>query len=190
MYLYDNDLYHGITVVHPQLQVNLVDYIDVKIDNRGIVTFNLSDIMELIKHVKYVLFIDLSCSSTSRNVTNNEIAQYKSLARRIEGPSITKRIETDLDLTPFNESPGMYPINENPRTRSHSRSKIRHLSLNRSTSKRSRSKLFSSLSLTRYKSKRKHLPTRSRSIYKPSPEAKSELIPNKTPSGFNRVINL
>jgi hypothetical protein len=104
VYLYKNDMIDAIHVANPKININLLDYIDIRIEH-GIIRFNLADIIELIKSVKYVLFIDLSCSSSKKNVTNNEIYRFKSLAKRIEGPSITNKIALHVNASPYNESP-------------------------------------------------------------------------------------
>lgn len=118
VYLFRDDDIDSVYVANPQMDVNLMDYIDIKIDRFGIITFNLADIINLIQSIRYVLFIDLSCSSTTRNTTNNEIARFKSLAQRTEGSSITNRMAIHLNTSPYNESP----------------TQTKHLSLNRSRS--------------------------------------------------------
>jgi hypothetical protein len=139
IYLFKDDLIDGVYVVTPQITINLLDYIDIKITN-GVIRFNLSDIIKLIQHIKYVLFIDLSCSSSYG--TNQEIKDFKALAENTEGPSITRHIEERFNLSPFESRTPDAP-------------KRTHLSLNRARSNRAnrskRSKRFSSLSLTRYK---------------------------------------
>ena len=122
------------------------------------------------------MYIDLSCSSSLKNVTNEEIAYYKHFARKTEGQSITERIEKNLDLSSFNESPGIYPIYEDKVSRSRSK---KYLSLNHLKSKKS--KPFSSLSYTRYKKiPISFVPRQSR-----TPE-----LPKSTLSGLPRVMNL
>jgi hypothetical protein len=172
LYLFNDKKEYGIYAIHPQITVNLLDYIDIKIGSHGEIIFNLSDIINLILHIKYVLFIDLSCSSS--NGTNQEINIFKTLAENMEGPSITQRIEENLDLSPFESRS---PIPE-------SRLK-KHLSLNRSRSKKSKSKRsrqFSSLSLTRYKR-----PVLSK--VKPKPKKSTPNV-GYTASGFARSMNI
>lgn len=120
VYLYRNDQIDSIRVVNPQINVNLLDYLDIRIE-AGVIRFNLADVIKLIESIKYVLFIDLSCSSSINKVTNNETDQFKSLAKRIEGPSITEKIGLHVNTSPYNESP-----------------ETKHLSLTKS--KKSRSK--------------------------------------------------
>ena len=119
-----------IYVVHPSLgvKVNLIDYIDIKIIGNSIF-FNLKNIIDLIKDIKNVLFIDLSCSGSMSNLTENKKNTFKQVAKNIEGNSITQKIKKSLPLSPFNEiSPIVIPH-------------TKHLSLNKSISKyRSRSK--------------------------------------------------
>jgi hypothetical protein len=100
VYLTDDSI-DEIYVGNPDFNVNLLHYIDFKIKN-GVIEFNLEDIIKVIKHIKYVLFIDLSCSNG--NATNKESNDFKSLAKRIEGPSITKQMEMHLNLSPYDEN--------------------------------------------------------------------------------------
>jgi len=93
-----------ITIVNPKLNVNLLDYIDIK-PIRGKLKFNMNQIMDIIKDIKFVLFIDLSCSSTIENKPNQELNNYKRIANEIEGKSITNEIDKYLNLSPYNESP-------------------------------------------------------------------------------------
>ena len=103
VYLNKTDPYYGIILINPRWNLNLLDYIDVEIIN-GTMHFNTSQIMDLI-HSKYVLFIDLSCSSSTKtNATNANLNQLKRRTKEIEGPSITKELENYLDLSPFNKS--------------------------------------------------------------------------------------
>jgi len=104
VYLYRNDQIDTIHVANPQINVNLLDYLDVTIEV-GVIRFNLADVIKLIESVKYVLFVDLTCSSTTKEVTNNETNRFKSLAKRIEGPSITEKMELHVNASPYNESP-------------------------------------------------------------------------------------
>lgn len=103
VYLNKTDPYCGVILVNPKWTINLLDYIDVKVIN-GTMRFNTSQIFDLIKS-KYVLFIDLSCSSSDRiNATNANLNHIKARAKEIEGESITKESENYLDLSPFNTS--------------------------------------------------------------------------------------
>lgn len=103
VYLNKVDPYYGIILVHPRWSLNLLDYIDVELRN-GFMRFNTRQIMDLIKS-KYVLFIDLSCSSSDKaNATNANLNHMKTRAKEIEGQSITKEIEQYLDLSPYDES--------------------------------------------------------------------------------------
>lgn len=134
VYLTDDDS-DEIYVGNPEFNVNLLHYIDFKIKN-GVIEFNLEDIIKVIKHIKYVLFIDLSCSNG--NVTNKESNNFKSLAKRIEGPSITKQMEMHLNLSPYNEN---REVNRQLNKSKKRRTKSLTLSLTlRSKSKKSKSK--------------------------------------------------
>jgi len=125
-----NNINNTIYVVHPSLgvKVNLIDYIDINIIGNTIF-FNLKNIIDLIKDIKNVLFIDLSCSGSMSNLTENKKNTFKQVAKNFEGNSITQKIKKSLPLSPFNEiSPIVIPH-------------TKHLSLNKSISKyRSRSK--------------------------------------------------
>jgi len=76
VYLYKTDKIDAIHVANPQISINLLDYLDVTIE-AGVIRFNLADVIKLIESVKYVLFIDLSCSSSTKGVTNNETNRFK-----------------------------------------------------------------------------------------------------------------
>jgi len=100
-----NDAYTSIEIVHPTMKINLLDYIDVLNDN-GFLNFELNQIIDLIKNVKYVLFIDLSCSGAWDNLNNNVILnQFKENAQQIEGNSITNHIKSYVNTSPYNISP-------------------------------------------------------------------------------------
>jgi hypothetical protein len=136
VYLNKSDPYYGIILVNPRWNLNLLDYIDVEIIN-GRMRFNTSHIMDLIKS-KYVLFIDLSCSSSSKaNATNENLNHLKKRIKEIEGPSITKELENYLDLSPYNRS-------FSRSSRLAKSTKHTHLSLSRPRS-RSRSRKHKSL---------------------------------------------
>lgn len=104
VYLYKIDQIDAIRAVNPQININLLDYLDVTVD-AGIIRFNIAHVIKLIESVKYVLFIDLSCSSSTKEVTNNQMNRFKSLAKRIEGPSITEKMALHVNASPYNESP-------------------------------------------------------------------------------------
>jgi hypothetical protein len=131
VYLNKVDPYYGILLVHPRWSLNLLDYIDVELRN-GFMRFNTRQIMDLIKS-KYVLFIDLSCSSSDKaNATNENLNRMKSRAKEIEGKSITKEIEQYLDLSPYNES--VIAESRVPKSKTHTN----HLSLTKLKSKKSK----------------------------------------------------
>uniref|UniRef100_A0A6C0D1R4 Uncharacterized protein n=1 Tax=viral metagenome TaxID=1070528 RepID=A0A6C0D1R4_9ZZZZ len=157
VYLNKTDPYYGIVLVHPRWTLNLLDYVDVEIIN-GAMWFNTSQIIDLIKS-KYVLFIDLSCSSSTKaNATNENLNHLKTRVKEIEGPSITKELENYLDLSPFNKSISrttrsaksakhlsLSRPRSNPRSRSRMLKKPRHQSLQN----RSKSRRYKSLTKTR-----------------------------------------
>jgi hypothetical protein len=77
--------------------------------------FNTSQIIDLIKS-KYVLFIDLSCSSSVKaDATNANLNHLKKRAKEIEGLSITKELENYLDVSPFNKSRSIKSIRSAPK---------------------------------------------------------------------------
>lgn len=104
VYLFNNDLIDRIYIANPQIDINLLDYIDIKIDSRGVITFNTADLMNVIQSIKYVLFIDLSCSSSITHNTNKELNNFKALAEKTEGSSITQKMALHLNLSPYNKS--------------------------------------------------------------------------------------
>jgi hypothetical protein len=101
IYLTRNDSLDEINIGTPDFDMNLLHYIDFKINN-DVIEFDSADIMKVIQHLKYVLFIDLSCSSGYG--TNKELNNFRSLAKRIEGPSITKQMEMHLNLSPYDQN--------------------------------------------------------------------------------------
>jgi len=99
-----NDGANSVSVVHP-MEINLIDYLDV-IEDKGILFFNLKQIMDLIKDVKYVFFLDMSCSWSAEGISNNDILNnFKAKAQEIEGPSITNNITNYVNTSPYNTSP-------------------------------------------------------------------------------------
>jgi len=104
MNLNDNDDTDTICVVHPTMNINLMDYLDVTEDN-GVLYFNLKQIFDLINDVKYVLFIDLSCSVALGNFNNNILNNFKAKAKEIEGQSITNNVTNYVNRSPYNSSP-------------------------------------------------------------------------------------
>jgi len=147
VYLNKTDPYCGVILVNPRWTINLLDYIDVEVIN-GAMRFNTSHILDLIKS-KYVLFIDLSCSSSDKiNATNANLNHIKARAKEIEGKSITKESENYLDLSPFDRSRSVKSIRS-------IRSVPKHLSLIKSKNSRASKKLRSlqnKSSSRRYKS--------------------------------------
>jgi hypothetical protein len=88
-----------MTPVYPN--IDLIDYIDIKITNTAI-SFNTNDLFNLIKDIKYVLYLDFTCSSVEQFVSEvfgvgqqSGLNRFKQNAERIEGNSITKNIETN-----------------------------------------------------------------------------------------------
>jgi hypothetical protein len=104
MNLNENDDTDTICVVHPTMNINLMDYLDVTEDN-GFLYFNLKQIFDLINDVKYVLFIDLSCSGAVGNFNNTILNNFKAKAKEIEGQSITNNIKNYVNTSPYNISP-------------------------------------------------------------------------------------
>jgi hypothetical protein len=147
VYLNKTDPYSGVILVNPRWTLNLLDYIDVEIMN-GFMKFNTSQIMDLIKS-KYVLFIDLSCSSSVKaNATNANLNHLKKRAKELEGPSITKELENYLDLSPFNTSLSVRSVKPKRLSRQ-SISKSRASKKLRSFQNKSRSRRYKSLTKSR-----------------------------------------
>ena len=149
VYLNKTDPYSGVILVNPRWTLNLLDYIDVEIIN-GYMKFNTSQIMDLIKS-KYVLFIDLSCSSSVKaNATNANLNHLKKRAKELEGPSITKELENYLDLSPFDRSLSLPDRSVKPKGLSRqSLSKSRTSRKLRSFQNKSRSRRYKSLTKSR-----------------------------------------
>ena len=82
--------------------VNLIDYVDIKLEKDYYLTIRMEDIFNLFKDVKFVLYIDTSCSS--REGTNNILNHLKQTAHNIEGNSITEEIMNYNNSTPYNGS--------------------------------------------------------------------------------------
>ena len=115
----------------------------------------MEDIIKVIKHIKYVLFIDLSCSNG--NVTNKESNDFKSLAKRIEGPSITKQMEMHLNLSPYNENRELNKSKKSNKSKKINKRRTKSLSTSlslslKSKSKKSKSKKSKSKRMSTYKS--------------------------------------
>jgi hypothetical protein len=108
-----NDSSTSIICVHPTMNINLLDYIDVS-EYRGFLDFKLNQIIDLIKDVKYVLFIDLSCSGAMGNVNNVILDKFKANAQQIEGNSITNNIRSYVNTSPY--SINRPPSPRTPRT--------------------------------------------------------------------------
>ena len=148
VYLNKTDPYSGIILVNPRWTLNLLDYIDVELIN-GAMWFNTTQIMDLIKS-KYVLFIDLSCSSSTKaNATNANLNHLKKRAKEIEGPSITKELENYLDLSPFNKSLSVPDKSRTLRRSLRSRSRSRMSRKHKSLQNRSKSRRYKSLTKSR-----------------------------------------
>ena len=98
---YDNiDGIYAMNKKYPY--VNLVDYVDIKLEKDFYLTIRMEDIFDLFKDVKFVLYIDTSCSS--REGTNNVLNHLKQRAKNIEGNSITKEIINYNNSSPYNGS--------------------------------------------------------------------------------------
>jgi len=99
--LTDDDWFDRIDVVNNKYHnVNLVHYIDVNIfDDR--ISFKTQDIFNLFKHIKYVLYVDHSCSGGSV-LTNFGQSMTKRRAEAIEGKSITNNIDAYNNTSPYN----------------------------------------------------------------------------------------
>jgi hypothetical protein len=100
-----NDNVDCIYAIHNTMEINLMDYLDV-IEHKGYLFFSLKQLFDLIKDVKYVLFLDMSCSGAEGNLNNNVILNnFKAKAQEMEGPSITNNITNYVNTSPYNTSP-------------------------------------------------------------------------------------
>jgi hypothetical protein len=82
--------------------VNLIDYVDIKLEKDYYLSVRMEDIFNLFKDVKFVLYIDTSCSS--REGSNNVLNHLKQTAKEVEGNSITQEIINYNNSSPYNSS--------------------------------------------------------------------------------------
>jgi len=87
-----------------EYSINLVDYLKLFDSGNGRLTFNTSDIIELLENegIKFVLYIDMSCSGFG-DVNMNNISPLKRRAKEIEGNSITSKIRNYVN-SPYENS--------------------------------------------------------------------------------------
>ena len=99
--LNNDDAFDNITVVSNRYyKVDLVHYIDVNIFDKYI-NINMQDIFDLFKRIKYVFFVDESCSDAGSNVNFvQNVVKHK--AEALEGKSITKNIKNYNNISPYN----------------------------------------------------------------------------------------
>jgi len=99
--LKNDDVFDNITVVsNKYYKVDLVHYINVAIFNNYI-SIDMQNIFDLFKRIKYVFFVDESCSEASSNLNFvQNIVKHK--AEQLEGKSITKNIENYNNISPYN----------------------------------------------------------------------------------------
>ena len=87
-----------------EYSINLVDYLKLFDSGDGRLTFNTSDIIELLENegIKFVLYIDMSCSGFG-DINTNNISPLKRRAKEIEGNSITSKIRNYVN-SPYENS--------------------------------------------------------------------------------------
>jgi hypothetical protein len=91
---------YGVFVITPLYpNIDLMDYIDINISDTFI-SFNTTTIFNLIKDIKYVLYLDFTCSGVTQIIADyfkplSGLNRFKKNAELIEGKSITHNIETN-----------------------------------------------------------------------------------------------
>ena len=91
---------YGVFVITPLYpNIDLMDYIDINISDTFI-SFNTTTIFNLIKDIKYVLYLDFTCSGVTQMIEKffkplSGLNRFKKNAELIEGKSITNNIETN-----------------------------------------------------------------------------------------------
>jgi len=91
---------YGVFVITPLYpNIDLMDYIDITITDT-LISFNTTSIFNLIQDIKYVLYLDFTCSSVRQLIENyfkplSGLNRFKKNAEIIEGKSITNNIETN-----------------------------------------------------------------------------------------------
>jgi hypothetical protein len=99
--LVKDDVFDNIYVIsNTYYKVDLLHYIDVDIFDHYI-SIDMQDIFDLFKRIKYVFFVDESCSNATSysNFVQNTV---KHKAEALEGKSITKNIENYNNISPYN----------------------------------------------------------------------------------------
>ena len=91
---------YGVFVITPLYpNIDLMDYIDITISDT-LISFNTNSIFNLIKDIKYVLYLDFTCSGVTQLIAEyfkplSGLNRFKKNAELIEGKSITNNIETN-----------------------------------------------------------------------------------------------
>jgi hypothetical protein len=91
---------YGVFVITPLYpNIDLMDYIDINISDT-LISFNTTTIFNLIKDIKYVLYLDFTCSGVKQMIEDffkplSGLDRFKKNAEIIEGKSITNNIETN-----------------------------------------------------------------------------------------------
>jgi hypothetical protein len=129
---------YGVFVITPLYpNIDLMDYIDINISDTFI-NFNTTTIFNLIKDIKYVLYLDFTCSGVKQMIEDffkplSGLNRFKQNAEIIEGKSITNNIETNnISYNANNEEIEMQHQNENIEMK---RKKEKHLNRLRTTRK-------------------------------------------------------
>lgn len=98
----DYDKIHIVNNKYPNL--NLLDYINLDVPTtltKPYTNIDMKDVFKLFKGIKYVFFVDQSCSLTSNN--NEFIAnRAQTIAEELEGKSFTNKIKNYENISPYN----------------------------------------------------------------------------------------
>jgi hypothetical protein len=110
---------YGVFVITPLYpNIDLMDYIDINISDT-LISFNTTTIFNLIKDIKYVLYLDFTCSGVRQIIAEyfkplSGMNRFKQNAEIIEGKSITNNIETNnISYNANNEEIEIQNQNEN-----------------------------------------------------------------------------
>ena len=101
------DNYDQILVVNKKYKhLNLLDYLNLDIpttSQQTTIDIRMKDVFKLFKGIKYVFFVDQSCSSLS---VHNEFMANKAqtLAEELEGKSFTQNIINYENISPYNRN--------------------------------------------------------------------------------------
>jgi hypothetical protein len=98
----DYDKIHVVNNKYPNL--NLLHYLNIDTPttmNKLFINIDMKDVFELFKGIKYVFFVDQSCSSISDN-NNFKANRAQTIAEELEGKSFTQNIKNYENTSPYN----------------------------------------------------------------------------------------